>query len=254
MKRLWKLFYSLSRERQIAFSVFSAHFLLFFSLFLHHWITGSFAVKKPIVIRTVAAPPPTFSAASPSRTPSGSSLAASTAAPSKPKRPAVKPKKIAPTSAKPEATKKIAERKEPTAGDAQQAALLKELEKSLEALTSSSSEIAIQPRSALHVPAPVAFKASLETSSLADTFLSASYSERLVSFLQEGLDLPEYGEVKVRLEIDRFGNLIDCQILQEKNRKNSEFLKKRLSELSYPLSESLPASFTIVFRNLSVDR
>lgn len=81
---------------------------------------------------------------------------------------------------------------------------------------------------------------------------SPSYGQTLVSYLQNCLDLPEYGEVKVDLEIDRLGRLVRFDILEEKSKKNGEFLKKRLPELALPCfngQSNETVVFTITFKN-----
>lgn len=79
-----------------------------------------------------------------------------------------------------------------------------------------------------------------------------SYGQTLIAYLQGCLDLPEFGEVKVDLEVDRDGHLVRIEILEEKSKKNSEFLKKRLPELVLPCfndSSNETAVFTITFKN-----
>ncbi len=79
-----------------------------------------------------------------------------------------------------------------------------------------------------------------------------NYGQILIAYLQESLDLPEFGEVKVDLEIDRNGHLVHFEILEEKSKKNGEFLKKRLPELVLPCfngSMNETVVFTITFKN-----
>lgn len=82
-----------------------------------------------------------------------------------------------------------------------------------------------------------------------------TYGEFLIAYLQNSLDLPEYGEVRVRLEIDRFGSLIHCEILETQSVKNGEFLKNQLPTLSFPCLNDFDIfetsqTFTIAFRNV----
>jgi hypothetical protein len=79
-------------------------------------------------------------------------------------------------------------------------------------------------------------------------FSDPNYSEILAVFLQNVLELPEYGEVKAHLEIDSQGQLTHVEILEARNQKNGEFLRKRLPELIFPASDT-PLSFTITFKN-----
>ncbi len=85
--------------------------------------------------------------------------------------------------------------------------------------------------------------------------LLPSYEEYLVAYLQGALDLPERGDVKLRIEIDRFGRLSECEVLDSRNSKNAEFLKNRLPELTFPCFNDfgitdLTQTFTITFRNV----
>ena len=85
--------------------------------------------------------------------------------------------------------------------------------------------------------------------------VEGNYGEVLVVFLQNALDLPENGEVKMDLEIDGTGKIIRTDILESKSKKNGEFLKKRLPELALPCFNGFRKSnetfcFTITFKNL----
>ncbi len=82
-----------------------------------------------------------------------------------------------------------------------------------------------------------------------------TYGAFLVGYLQNTLDLPERGDVKLKMEIDRFGRLIDCEVLETRSEKNAEFLKNRLPELSFPCLNDFDIletaqTFTITFRNV----
>lgn len=105
-------------------------------------------------------------------------------------------------------------------------------------------------RPALVVPAKIETKAPVIESEI-----DPNYGEFLIAFLQNSLDLPEYGEVKARLEIDRFGKLVKCEIIDAKSTKNAEFLKAQLPELLFPYLNDFgivdsTQTFTITFRNV----
>jgi hypothetical protein len=70
----------------------------------------------------------------------------------------------------------------------------------------------------------------------------------IASILQSELELPEYGEVKIKLLIGKSGTLDDLEILEARSQKNAEFLKKRLPELSFPCLNEV-TTLTIVFSN-----
>jgi hypothetical protein len=75
-----------------------------------------------------------------------------------------------------------------------------------------------------------------------------SPTERIASYLQEVLQLPEFGQVKVDLIIDRFGKLEKMEIVESESEKNGEFLRNQLPELHFPcLNKTI--SLTIVFSN-----
>src|SRR5690606_35589606 len=91
--------------------------------------------------------------------------------------------------------------------------LLKEIAAQLEALNSASSS----QKKSLAVPSKVETKVPVKIEQVE----TPTYGEFLIGYFQETLDLPEYGEVKAKIEIDRFGKLIDCQILEAKSSKNA---------------------------------
>lgn len=73
-------------------------------------------------------------------------------------------------------------------------------------------------------------------------------NEKIILLLQETLQLPEFGEVKVFLSIDRSGRLQSLEVLKAESAKNAEFLKNRLPDLQFPcLNEA--TSLTVVFSN-----
>jgi hypothetical protein len=140
---------------------------------------------------------------------------------------------------KPAAPKKVDKKKEKIAKEVAQ--LKKEMKK---------EAVIEKKRAQLAVPKPLPQKVQPPIEQPAPT-----YGEFLIAFLENALDLPEYGDVKARIEIDRFGHLVHCQILESKNGQNAIFLQSRLQEIEFPrLDEygiSEPShSFTITFRNV----
>lgn len=103
----------------------------------------------------------------------------------------------------------------------------------------------------LSLPKTIVSKTELESTPLQNQ----SYAENLIALLTNSLDLPEFGSVKASIEIDASGVVVNCKILEEKSHKNSEFLKNRLRELTFPCFNDFGLSdnrleFTITFRNL----
>lgn len=62
----------------------------------------------------------------------------------------------------------------------------------------------------------------------------ASYGEELVTRLKLLLRLPEYGDVKVNLTLDRAGKVSKVAILNADSMKNRSYIEKILPELSFP--------------------
>jgi hypothetical protein len=149
------------------------------------------------------------------------------AASNKPKPPEKTKKAAEPKAKKPKtitASPPI-KREEPAAIDSQ---LLEELQSSFEALSAPS--VKTPKRSSLSVPTFASSQALIEEAPIDNP----SYAQEIAAILQTSLDLPEFGSVKVKLDISSLGTLISCEILDARSQKNGLFLKKRLQELSFP--------------------
>jgi hypothetical protein len=218
--------------KQITLIVISLHLLLLFSLSIHHLATRKSPPPKPMAIRTITpAPAKSVTIATPKTTPTPVPIAA---APPKPKAKPVTEVKPKPTAAK----------------------------KKQETLTATSAPLptpAPMPKAkpALTIPSKLPPKEEVVPTALELPLAKEepTYGEYLITFLQSSLALPEYGEVKIDLEIDRFGNLLGCDILEAKSKKNAEAIKNRLPELTFPcLNEfgilDTAHTFTITFRNV----
>jgi type IV secretory pathway VirB10-like protein len=186
---------------------------------MSHLFTRSFKPSKPIVIRTVlpATPqPPKVVAVAPAPAP----------------KPA--PPKATPKPQKPKPTP-VAAPKKPDKAITEIAETLKHL-----------SEPAPVAKTALVIPSKIQSKAEV-VAKIEDL----SYGEFLIAYLQSSLELPEIGEVRAELKINSRGMLIDCIILDTKSEKNSEFLLKKLPQLTYPVKKDfIGGSFTVTFRNI----
>jgi len=81
-----------------------------------------------------------------------------------------------------------------------------------------------------------------------------TYISVLAHFLQNNLELPEIGEVRVRVVLKASGQPMSVEILESKNHKNSEWLKNQLPLLQAPrlsdfnINEDL-IDFKILFKN-----
>jgi hypothetical protein len=200
--------------KKISLYVLGAHFLLLLILLSQHLLTRPFKYK-PIAVRTVhiarTPPPPPVAAI---KQPAKSS-------PTPAKKPSVIAKSASPKKKSPAPSQK----------------LLQDIESNLQALTSP----VVKERVKTEISIPTLHIESI-------TFEESNSTERIAAFLQDSLQLPEYGEVKVALSLDRSGKLLHLDILDSKSEKNKQFIKNRLPELQFPcLNES--ASLTIVFRN-----
>ena len=218
-------FLSLARKNQIVISVFLTHLFFLAMLGADHWMHRNPLKRQHVNVRTfvVEAPAPT---PVPTLAPKPAPVAATQKA--KPQPVAKKtPPKVEPKKA---AAKVVA----PVP---QEASILSEIEKNLDSITTSPApqkKTAIESPSLVTQPRP-----SIE---------DASVGEQVAALLQETLELPEFGDVKMKLWINRFGILEKLEILETKSQKNEAFLKKRLPELQFPcLNET--TSLTIVFSN-----
>jgi hypothetical protein len=226
-------FYKLSKAKQIAVTVLLAHFgcLLFLSAdYLLSWAPPK---RRKVVVNMVTIAPPKVQPLTPTK---------SAPAPKKmaPKPPVAKKPIAKPTTqpvAKPEA---IAKGPPPLTPET--VSLLNELEANMETILETIAAPAPTPpqKTAMHIP--------ILTEIIRETISVGSADEIIAAFLQEVLTLPEFGDVRVAIAIDRLGHLKSLDVLTAKSEKNATFLKNRLPELQYPcLNEG--ASLTVLFSN-----
>jgi type IV secretory pathway VirB10-like protein len=152
------------------------------------------------------------------------------------KKPDPAPKKVEP---KPAPVKKKppppAPPKKPTAEEKPNSLALSLLQKIDQDLTQKASiKPENLPSQTLAVPSNIAKlhieKAEAEKSTIDDI----RYSDVLIQFLESTLELPEKGEVKMRLEIQSDGLLLSLEILKAESKKNAEYLKNTLPALYFP--------------------
>lgn len=222
MKRLFNWFKTLSHIQQIAIWVCFTHISLGLALFIQDVTSKSFKPTRPMIVRVVPPAPIPLNANHPSAPQSKPNKS-----PPKPTSPTPVPKKPIqnPTPSKPKTTPSPAATPHPT----------------------PSPEPTPRPKPSLAIPSKITPKQE----PLPKQINEPSTEEFLVAYLQSALELPEYGEVRAKIEIDTSGTLISCEILDAKSRKNSDFLKNRLPELVFPcLNHS--QSFTITFKNADI--
>lgn len=218
MKKIIQIFFQFPRAKQIATVVCITHFMALLFLLCHHLLSFPKRSSKPMVVRTIAIPAEKKEAVI-----AAVPAAKSTPAPQK-KQPA--PKK---TTTLPKKT--------------DQKPLPQEMVKSFDALSSESKTFA---------PLTVPTKKEIKSQSKAQT-KEPYYEELLIAYLQNILDLPEYGEVKIEIEINGSGALVACKINESKSSKNAKFLTEKLSLLTFPIPPLATADqtkkFSITFKN-----
>lgn len=249
-----KGFLLLSRLKQILIVVICVHFCVIMSLVLHHLITRS-PPKKRMLVRSISQANHERSSFITTQTVTDKSLYKKTGEIQRKKNPNVNLKKIdaqLPKQAKKEKEKKALP---PIAkgGSGRNIAksLVKELEEVVHELEGSENLMpSLSSSSTIILPNEVANLNFLESE---ERDLS-EYGERLVAFLQTCLVLPEFGDVRVDLKIDSSGRLLSYNIVDAKSKKNEDFLRKRLPELTLPCfneTKNIHAEreFTIVFKS-----
>lgn len=240
MKKFWR---SLSKGKQIAFSVVALHLFFLCLLFIHHAASFQTSPKKSIAVRTVPF------ALKPTLTPQAKEKTVASIKPPPPAPKAVKSPKAAPSSPKKTAEPKQVASKKPALPPP---SIFEEIAKGLERIESEPTKEKTSEE--LTVPKALLIEKQKGPALQESRFLDTSYQEILASFLKSALELPEKGEVKLLLELRQDGSVKNLEILEAKSKKNGEFLKKRLPELLFPClnseaSERDSLQFTLVFRS-----
>lgn len=220
-----KKFLSLNRKSQISIVVWGIHFVFISCLVLHHATLNYFKKPQKMTVRTIVATPTVPMKNTP--------VATST------KPPASQSKKSAP----PVPPKKPSSHPLPPSKKSDHKESLQQLAAALETLNKVEKK-----SEELSLPTPLVLHHEKQQS------IRPSYEEILIQYLQQELELPEYGEVKLKLTLDREGNLLDHQVISSKSAKNTEFLKNRLPDLSFPCfnesgNKEKKITFTIRFQN-----
>lgn len=237
--KFFQKFLALTRAQQITLGVCIVHVCALFGLVIHHFVSKRFRPARPMVIRTLAMAPKEIRTSEAPAKPAPKATAPQKQPPQKQPPPPAKPQQK--KSSPPKKTAPAVPSKPPP----KENALLHEITESLQTLAAEKPQL----RPQLTIPSKIERKAEVLPTKIEG---DPTYGEYLVAFLQNALDLPEYGEVKAKIEIDRYGNLVECEILEAKSRKNAEFLKNRLPELAFPCLNDGSHSFTITFRNVEM--
>lgn len=83
---------------------------------------------------------------------------------------------------------------------------------------------------------------------------SDNYQDQLIDLLKEGLDLPDYGEVKLKLTLKKDGTMMELIILESHSQKNRNYLEENLKRVRFPvfpggMAKENTHTFTITFCN-----
>lgn len=218
---------SCSRKTLFTSIVLGAHFVLLMTLLIHHGLSNH-PIPSKIVVHN--------------RSLQTTSVQTSSVIAKEP------PKKKQGTQQRSAPSTKAAQVSKETSATVKKQGIASKKKEELEALWKELDSFASPSFSSSSIDIPSQVSAPIEE--------EASYEEILIGYLQNVLELPERGEVKVNLTINGAGKLLNLEIVAMKNPKNGEFLKKRLSELVFPQQtekglEDAVFQCTVVFKNRS---
>lgn len=253
--------------KKIAYYVIAVHaFLVLWSAL---WMPSKKVDRKPLQVRTVMHVPQVVSSPQPvvkqavqktapkPQTPKPQPAVAKTqpavAKPSPaPAKPAPKPvnapaKKIAAPAPAPTTIARPAPKK--SSGPVVSADLVQQLQESIAKIDQKSHKES--PKEILPAPKWVPQLKIDEESSGGEESL---FVTTLVHCLQEALNLPEVGEVKVELTLKRDGSFVQMKVLRSESERNKKFLEQELKKLTFPpfdgdLKNEKEHAFVITFCN-----
>ena len=78
---------------------------------------------------------------------------------------------------------------------------------------------------------------------------SGTHEETLISFLHASLNLPEFGEVKIQMTINKDGSVAKLVVLESESQKNKVYLQQHLPRLKFPLIFDNDKTITLTFCN-----
>lgn len=73
--------------------------------------------------------------------------------------------------------------------------------------------------------------------------------ETLVSYLHSSLNLPEFGEVKIQVTVNKEGSIEKLVVLHAESKKNKAYLEQHLPLLELPITLEKEKTFTLTFCN-----
>lgn len=128
--------------------------------------------------------------------------------------------------------------------------LITKLEKQINEIDNSDIEVKVEEE--LFVPKNVK---TLNVDKLFQSYSDqppSKFKELLIKELQDNLNLPDYGSVKVSFTILPDGEIKDIVILEYQSNENQKYLKNSLSELSFKSINKMfdePQKFIVIFKN-----
>jgi len=129
--------------------------------------------------------------------------------------------------------------------------ILKDLEKAFSNLEEKKTTLTTEK--SLHIPKTVSILHQIET--ISNQKNSSLNTQAIIHFLEEHLELPEKGAVKIQLFLNANGSIKDLVVLSSESQKNAQYLKNTLPKLTFPCfngsnRSEIPQDFTICFKNL----
>ncbi len=158
----------------------------------------------------------------------------------------LKPEILSPRKKQPKIAKPLQERKLVKI----QNNFAKELEKCFKSFE-SDKDISKKNTSSLPVPQKID-KLKIQTNSQENVSVIDNYESLLINYLQEKLELPSFGNAKIKVSISPDGKLKKLEVLQSESNENIQYLKNQLHSLAYPCFNCSKEAKTLIinFSNL----
>lgn len=134
--------------------------------------------------------------------------------------------------------------------------LLDELEESIAKIDQKRDNLyrKKKPSASTAVPHNLEKDLAIDSAQLRDAHGEGEYKEALVSYLHQSLNLPEFGEVKIQLTLNRDGTVVKLIVLKTESEKNKKHLEAALPLLKFPplgglYSKKQQQTFVLTFCN-----
>jgi outer membrane biosynthesis protein TonB len=128
--------------------------------------------------------------------------------------------------------------------------IIKEIEENLKKIEKKIEKK--QEIKKIEIPKKIDLSPSLEIEKKVE--IDSNYDQILINYLKQNLHLPEYGYVKISIDIDKYGNATNIEIIESKSLENQKYLKNNLEKLKFPIYKEFSSTkkfnrFIICFRN-----